>query len=109
MRIKVDDPRAAARRFNDLLPGHQWDASDMALHDVFFAGWPEGAVPERVWLPTRGIEPTAAAAIAESVAEACIVSVRKLSPAAQANLEAARKAAIDWRPYGSEPLLRRTS
>jgi hypothetical protein len=101
MSIELYNREEAVRRFNDLVPGHDWLPDDMAIHDVFFTGWPEGEVPERLWLPTRGLPLMQAAALIHAVAESHVLTVRRLSTAAQASLEEAREAG-KWRCYGPE-------
>jgi len=101
MRCQFESREAAARRFNADIPGGHWTPRDMALHDVFLTGWPEGALPERCWLPLRDIKPIEAAAVEQQVDPRTVVAVERLSAVEEAEVEQTIEA-IDWRCYGPE-------
>lgn len=78
MRITSEDRKRAAARFNVMAPGYRFEPVDMALFDVYFTGWPEGAVPARSWLPTRGLSANVAAGLAQGVATQNVSHVVRL-------------------------------
>lgn len=88
----------AAQQFSALIGGRKWKAAEMGLFDVRFTGWPEGAIPERLWLPISGISAREAAALALGITPTSIRDVERLSPEAEARIEVAM-GTKDWRSY----------
>lgn len=85
----------AARRFNALDTGRIWSPEEMGLFEIHFHGWPEGAIPERAWLPLRDIDSRDAAALVIGVSPSSICGVIRVPPALEARLRDAG-AIADW-------------